>query len=71
VNFEQDNEQALVTIDENEQAAGRMTLWNIESAEWVELACGAVSRNLTPTLWSQFLEHLEGRSPKQECVRQP
>ena len=75
VGFEDQNGPALVTIDEpldeNEDAAGRLTRWHIEPVEWMRLACDAVNRNLTPELWNEFLEFLEGRSPKQACVSQP
>jgi WD40 repeat protein len=75
VGFEEQNGQALVTIDktidENEDSIGRMTRWQIDPTEWVELACEAVSRNLTPELWSEFLQLLDEPSPKQSCVTSP
>ncbi len=57
----------LVTSEGN----GVTTQWIIDPEDWTSLACEIVNRNLTSSVWDQFLQSLNEQSPKETCVNQP
>lgn len=66
----------LRTIEQNQVLLNRMTRWNIDSDNWVELACEAIKENLTSStwdeLWNQFRARLpQDEQPKQQCIVSP
>lgn len=63
--------QALLTVDENQLNTKRVTSWSIQTSQWLDLACEAVNRNLTPALWKQFIGYLNDEPPKETCVAKP
>jgi WD40 repeat protein len=52
VNFDQ---QHLLTTDQDQLNPPRVTSWNIDPTEWLELACQAVARNLSPEEWEEYI----------------
>jgi WD40 repeat protein len=61
IRYVQFDGQNLLTMDQNQMSAALITHWNIDSAEWVNLACKAVGRNLTTTEWSDYLPNQQYR----------
>lgn len=66
--------QDLLTADQNQQDISWSTRWSIDPSGWVDLACVALTQNLTERafdqLWDQFVQKLqlsEGELPRANC----
>lgn len=71
VQYVQFDGQQLMTMDETQRKTNRITRWHIQDSDWLSLACEAVKRNLTPTIWKEFIDYLNGRPPVETCVTGP
>jgi hypothetical protein len=74
VKFDTQDTQSLRTMDENQANMKWMTRWSIDSSEWVNLACKAITQNLTEAafnqLWDRFIQKLQlpaGEQPRASC----